>query len=176
MSTAQISSVQVEGNVERSLGFSSERAADSGSHRTIVAVPLAAGTEVSKTLASITSIQSLIAEIHGPVTVEKIMIKVSGRKSGDGVGFVLSRTGGAITEKNFLLKLNARKMTFTSYNVGTMLEYDVPIPSGLARQISPVSGQFPGLDLFVKSYGEADIVVFFELGIHGDRFVTSAGF
>jgi len=176
MSTAQISSVQVEGNVEKSMGFSREMAADSGSRRTIVAVPLSEGAMVSRTVASITAIGGIIAEIHGPVTLEKLSITCHGSKAGDGVGFVLTRTGGATTDANYLLKPNARKMIYTDFNAGTMLEYDVPIPAGLAKQLSPVSGQFPGLDFFIKSYGAAIVVVFFELGIHGDRFVACEGF
>jgi len=176
MAQAQVSSVQVEGGIERSLGYSGETSADSGSRKTMVSVPLAAGTEVSKTIAAITAIQSIIAEIHGPVTIENMKVKVIGMKAGDGVGFVLTRTGGSISEKNFWQKPNARKTVYTSFNAGATMEYDVPIPAGLAKQLSPVSGQFPGLDFYIKSYGEAEITVFFELGIHGDRFVTSAGF
>lgn len=176
MSTAQISSVQVEGNVEKSLGFSNESVADSGSHKTVVAVQLEPGTECSKNIANITSIRGMVAEIHGPVTLEKLSIKVFASEAGDGVGFVMTRTGGSVSAKNFMTKQNARKMIFTSFNVGTMLEYDVPVPAGLAKQISPVSGTFPGLDLFVKSFGKAEIVIFFQLGIHGDRYVVSEGF
>jgi len=176
MNTAKISDSQVENKIEGSLGRSNERSADAGSHRTIVSVPLPEGTEVSKSIPNITAIKSLVAEIYGPVTLEKMWIKFFPISEGDGVGFVLTRTGGSISKTNYMQKLNAKRHSATAMNAGVLMEFEVPIPAGLAKQISPISGDFPGLELFIKSYGSPDIVVFFELGIHGDRMVHSAGF
>lgn len=168
--------VEETAKIENVLGTSSERAAVVAQSRVFVIVSLPAGTSVCKSIAAISSVQQVISEIHGPVSLNKVIVKFIANKSGDGVGYVLTKTGSTVSEKDFLCKMNARKILATSYNLGELREFEVPVPAGLASQLSPVSGQFPGLVMFIKNYGSAEVFVTFELNLQGDRFVEGSDF
>jgi hypothetical protein len=167
---------EVTPKLEGVLGVSDEVIKKVPSSRVFVVVPLTQGASVVKSVASVNAIQNVISEIHGPVSLTRIMVKFIASKAGDGVGYVLTKTGSAVNEKNFLMKMNARKILATSYNLGELREFEVAVPAGLANQLSPVSGLFPGLEIFIKSYGQAEVHVTFELELQGDRFVEASDF
>nr|QDH89209.1 MAG: hypothetical protein H1Rhizo26FD35_000001 [Riboviria sp.] len=164
-------------NVSKDLGVSHESAAPGAqSFISIVAVPAARDTMVAKDVSAISAISNELAAIQGSVLLDKIEIHYKGNDDGDSLEFVMYKSGGSVTSTNFFLKPNAVAHRSTKFNMGMVHKFEVPVPLGLAAQISPASGEYPAVAFYLRVTGDPYCSVFFHLRCNGYRLVEGAGF
>jgi len=160
---------------ESALGVTDEVAKETpGNHKTLVTASAKDGTSVSQSLTSLTAISGVVAQIHGAVTIDNVTIRWVPFDSGCQLNFVLFKTGGTVTSKDFFTKPNAVCIVSNQFNCGQMQTIRPGIPEGLARQISPASGVYPGVSFYLEVKGKAQTAVDFELGVHGPRFIVTS--
>lgn len=132
--------------------------------------------EVCKAIDQIPEIKKLITQVHGAVSIESITVRWQPIAAKAQIAFLLTKTGSATTKSTYMQKPNAGGAVATSYNCGEWRTFKLVIPDGLAKQLSPVSGVYPGMEMFLYATGEAVWAVDFEIMCHGRRFIYGEGF
>lgn len=159
------------------LGVASEVVAQAGDKsRVLVVINGKSSENVCKPVAELGKIPSIIAEIQGAVKIVKADLRWMPCEVGAMIAIVFAKTGSNVTSTNYMSKPNVFVSIGASMNIGNMFKTPLVIPQGLAAQISPVSGQYPGAELFAYSSGKAVWAVDIELECDGMRLVACEGF
>jgi hypothetical protein len=165
----------VQSSSDAPLGASSERISQAKTHETIVPVKLPT-TFVSKDLDSVRAISNVCDQIHGPVSLKRLVVKVKFMEEDANLDFVLYRTGATKSEDEIAFMPNVEGLCATKLTLGKWTTWEASVPDGLANQISPVSGEFPGLAIAVSVSGKMKGAFYFYLEIGGTRLLPPSSF
>jgi len=161
---------------EFSLGKAQESISSVPSSTTVVIIKVGKDQEVSKSIGSISAISKVCSQIHGPVSISSIQIRWRPRTKGCDLKFVAYSSSSTRTSSDYGFMPNAGGEVSTEMRHGEWKTFQVQIPTGLAAQISPVSGQYPPASLFLSSKGDAECYVDFHLFVGGQRFIHAEDF
>nr|AQM49928.1 hypothetical protein [Agaricus bisporus virus 5] len=142
---------------------------------TIVSIPVEAGKQACKSFSSITAVASIGNTVHGPVSLKKLVVKYTPDAEKQGVDVLLTNASATITSMNFKSRPNYISKRSNPRNYGDTVEFEIPVPTGLAGQIFPDSGLFPALKIFINAV-ETEVNLYIYLECHGDRFTYASGF
>jgi len=159
-------------------GVGRENVLGDDSNLTIVSIPVTLNTSVCKPTSTITSIATVISQTQGPVLLEKVVVRWSPKAAGESLAFVLGMANMSVDDDEDVMALPNGFMTTTGAAGPFPSEsFDVPVPGGLALQLSPVSGDFPSTAFYIKATGTKAITsVHFYLRKKGRTFIKGAGF
>lgn len=162
---------------EQALGNQTESLASAtGGGSVLVSIPVSDDIEVSKSLDQISAVASVCKSINGPVSVESILVRWQPLAENCIIDGVIFKTGTSKDQATFFGVENAFSAMSTKFDYGKPYPFRPTVPTGLASQISPPSGSYPGVSMYLKVKGKCRCNVFIRLVYEGQMIIVGEGF